>query len=706
MPAIAKKTKNEYGDNSLKSLKGPDRVRKRPAVIFGSDGIDGCKHSVFEILSNSIDEAREGYGKRIVITKYADKSIEIIDNGRGIPIDFNKNEDKYNWHLAFCTLYAGGKYDNNAEGDYTFALGLNGLGLCSTQYAAEYMEVESDNGTWNYKLRFEKGYNVTEDCRLLSSNDGQGTLFAPKREPSNADSTPERGFVKSKSTGQRGTRIKWRPDTEVFTDIDVDDEYFSDVLRRQSIVNDGVEFLYRSEQAEGEFTESVFCYKNGIDDYLQEIVGLDGITAPQSWGVTERQGRDRDDKPDYKVRLKVAFAFTNGARTVEHYHNSSWLEYGGSPDKALRQAFVSQIDAYLKSTGKYNKGESKINFSDVEDCLAFISSNFSTQTSYENQTKKAISNKFIYETMTEWLKTNLEVYFLENKDDAEKIAGQIIVNKRSRENAEKTRLSLKKKLSGGVDIANRVHKFVDCRSKDLAQRELYIVEGDSALGAVKLARDAEYQAVIPVRGKILNCLKSGYDKIFKNEIITDIIKVLGCGVEVKSRSKDLSSFNIDNLRWSKVVICTDADVDGFQIRTLILTMLYCLTPQLITQGYVYIAESPLYEINAAASKGSKGGEETFFAYTEKEKSRIMNELNAAKGRKYTIQRSKGLGENEPDMMSLTTMNPETRRLIKVNPTDVERTKEMFDLLLGDNLQGRKDFISEYGAQYLEVADIS
>ena len=670
-----------YGDNNLKALKGPDRVRLRPAVIFGSDGIEGCKHSVFEILSNSIDEAREGYGKRITITKYADKSIEIADNGRGIPIDFNKNEDRYNWHLAFCTLYAGGKYDNNsADGNYSFALGLNGLGLCSTQYAAEYMEVQSDNGTWQYKLRFEKGYNVTNGYTENPSEDNKG-------------------FVKSRSSGVTGTRIKWRPDTEVFTDIDVGDEYFSDVLRRQSIVNGGLELLYRSENESGEFSEQLFCYKNGIDDYLDEVLAASSavITAPQSWEA-ERIGRDRDDKDDYRVKLKCAFAFSNGARLVEHYHNSSWLEYGGSPDKALRSAFVSQIDAYLKQQNKYNKGEGKISFADVEDCLVFISSNFSTQTSYENQTKKAISNRFVYEAMLDWLKSNLEVYFLENKDDANKIAEQILVNKRSRENAEKTRLSLKKKLSGSVDIANRVQKFVDCRSKDLARRELYIVEGDSALGAVKLARDAEYQAVIPVRGKILNCLKSGYDKIFKNDIIIDIIKVLGCGVEVKSKSKELSSFNLENLRWSKVVICTDADVDGFQIRTLILTMLYRLAPKLITEGYVYIAESPLYEINTTSKDN-----ETFFAYTEKEKAKILKHIG---DKKYTIQRSKGLGENEPEMMSLTTMNPDTRRLIKVMPADAERTKEMFDLLLGDNLQGRKDFISEFGSVYLAAADIS
>ncbi len=662
--------KKNYDDNSLKSLKGPDQVRLRPAVIFGSDGIEGCRHSVFEILSNSIDEAREGFGNRIVITRYADMSLEVADEGRGIPIDFNKNEDKYNWELAFCTLYAGGKYDNNSGDNYSFALGLNGLGLCATQFAAEYMEVEADNGTWHYSLRFEKGFNVTGD------KDGKG-------------------FIRTKSTGQSGTIIKWKPDLEVFTDIDIGDDYLDDILRRQSIVNDGLVFVYRSENEDGGFDEKEYCYEHGITDYLKEVVGETAIGTPQDW-TAQRQGRDREDKDEYKVKLHVAIAFSNKVKLIEHYHNSSWLEHGGSPDKAMQQALTSQIDSYLKSTNKYNKGESSIKFSDIEECLVFISSNFSTQTSYENQTKKSITNKFIYEAMRDWLKHCVEVYFIENPDEAVKICEQIIINKRARENADKIRAGVKKKLTGTLDLSNRVEKFVDCRSKDVSKREIYIVEGDSALGSVKLARDSDYQAVMPIRGKILNCLKADYDKIFKSEIITDLIRVLGCGVEVTSKAnKDLSSFSLDNLRWNKVVICTDADVDGFQIRTLVLTMLYRLTPTLIREGLVYIAESPLYEINTK--------EKTYFAYTEAEKTKILAEIGE---KKYTIQRSKGLGENEPEMMSLTTMNPETRRLIKVLPSDAVRTQEAFDLLLGDNLQGRKDHIAEFGSKYLDDLDLS
>lgn len=665
--------KKNYDDNSLKQLKGPDQVRLRPGVIFGSDGLDGCCHSVFEILSNSIDEAREGFGKKIIVTRFLDKSIEVQDYGRGIPIDFNKNEEKYNWELAFCTLYAGGKYDNNSGDNYSYSLGLNGLGLCSTQFAAEYMEVESNNGTWIYDLRFEKGYNVEKE---------------------------ERGFRRHQSDGTTGTKIKWKPDLDVFTDIDVPFEYFDDVLRRQAVVNDGLTFVLRNEVRDEEtgethFEEHIYCYENGISDYLKEIVGDTALTTEQVWSA-QRTGKDREDKPEYKVKMKVAFVFSNKVQLIQHYHNSSWLEHGGSPDKAMQAAFTNQIDGWLKANSKYNKTEGKIKFTDIADCLVFISSNFSTQTSYENQTKKSITNKFIQEAMTDWLKHQLEVYFLENPDEAVKICEQVLINKRARENAAKARDTIKKQLSGKIDLANRIPKFVDCRRKDTARRELYIVEGDSALGAVKQARDADYQAVMPVRGKTLNCLKASYDKIFKSEIITNLMKILGCGVEVKAKAnKDLSTFDLNNLRWEKIIICTDADYDGYQIRTLILTMLYRLVPTVIEKGFVYIAESPLYEINSK--------DMTYFAYTEAEKQRILADIGE---QKYKIQRSKGLGENEPEMMSLTTMNPETRRLIRVMPEDAQKTQEIFELLLGDNLDGRKDYIRDYGYKYLDDIDVS
>ncbi len=653
-----------YNNESITALKGADRVRKRPAVIFGSDGLDGCQHSIFEIFSNSIDEAREGHGDRIILTRFADGSIECEDFGRGIPVDYNTREERFNWELVFCELYAGGKYKEDGSDSYEFSLGLNGLGLCSTQYASEYMDVEIIRDGYCYTLHFAHGENV-------------GGL---QKEPS-----------KKKQTG---TRIRWRPDLDVFTDIAVPLEHYRETVRRQAVVNPNIRFILRNQLGQS-FEEEEFLYQNGISDYLAELAGTDVITPIQSWSA-ERRGRDREDRPDYKVKLNVALCFSNRVALTEYYHNSSWLEYGGSPEKAVKIAFVAQIDNWLKSNGKYLKDESKITYGDVEPCLALISSSFSTQTSYENQTKKAINNRFIYEAMNEFLRHNLEVYFTENPDEAQKIAEQVLINKRSRESAEKTRISIKKKLAGSIDLANRVQKFVDCRTKDVTRREIYIVEGDSALGSCKLGRDAEYQAIMPVRGKILNCLKADYDKIFKNEIITDVIKVLGCGVEVKSKAnRELSSFDIDNLRWNKVVICTDADVDGFQIRTLILTMLYRLTPQLIEQGFVYIAESPLYEITLK--------DKTWFVYSDAEKTRVLEQLA---GQKAQIQRSKGLGENDPDMMWLTTMNPETRRLIKISPSAAAATAEVFDLLLGDNLAGRKEYIAQNGGLYLDELDLA
>ncbi len=653
-----------YNDDSIVSLKGADRVRKRPAVIFGSDGIEGCEHSMFEILSNSIDEAREGYGKRIIVRRFLDKSIEVEDEGRGIPVDFNKREDRYNWELVFCEMYAGGKYKNNSGENYEFSLGLNGLGTCATQYSSEYMDVEVLRDGFKFNLHFEKGENI---------GGLQKTEFRHRHT---------------------GTKIRWKPDLDVFTDIDIPLEFYKDTMKKQAVVNSGVRFILYDEQEGGAFEQYEFYYENGIVDYLTELSGGKEKTSIQ-YIEAERRGRDREDKEEYKMKMSFAFCFNNEVNVIEYYHNSSFLEYGGAPDKAVRNAFVYAIDKYLKANGKYTKNESKIQFVDVQDSLCLISNSFSTVTSYENQTKKAINNKFIQEAMTEFLREQLGIYFIENKMDAEKIAEQVLVNKRSRETAERTRVNIKKKLDGKMDALNRVKKFVDCRSKDLSKREVYIVEGDSALGACKLGRDSEFQAIMAIRGKILNCLKADYDRIFKSDIIIDLMKVLGCGIEISSKhNKDLSSFDLDNLRWSKIIICTDADVDGYQIRTLVLTMLYRLAPTLIEKGYVYIAESPLYEINVK--------DKTYFAFDEKEKADIMKKVE---GKKYTIQRSKGLGENQPEMMWETTMNPETRRLIKVMPEDAERTQAVFELLLGDNLAGRKEHIAENGYKYIDMTDL-
>ncbi len=652
---------SNYNNESITSLKGADRVRLRPGVIFGSDGLEGCEHAMFEILSNSIDEAREGFGNKIQIIRYQDNSIRIQDYGRGIPVDFNPKENRFNWELVFCELYAGGKYKNNSGENYEFSLGLNGLGTCATQYASAYMDAIIYRDGMRYTLHFEKGENV-------------GGL---QKEPTAQKTT--------------GTCIHWLPDHDVFTEITIPLSHFQDVLRKQAVVNAGLTFELFDEESGETFT---YYYENGIQDYLAETASANALTSIH-YLQTETSGRDRADKPEYKLKFEAAFCFNNHVNLLEYYHNSSFLEYGGSPDKAVKSAFVSAIDKYLKTNNLYKKDEKKIVFSDIEDSLVLVINSFSTTTSYENQTKKAITNKFIQDAMTEFFKEQLEIYFIENKMDADKIAAQILANKRSRETAEKTRISIRKKLTGSLDMNNRVEKFVNCRTKDVTRREIYIVEGDSALGSCKQGRDAEFQAIIPIRGKILNCLKADYNKIFHNDIITDLLKVLGCGVEIKSKhNTELNSFDLSQLRWSKIILCTDADVDGFQIRTLLLTMLYRLAPTLINEKKVYIAESPLYEIT--------NGKNTYFAYSDAEKNSITAKLKG----KIKINRSKGLGENQPEMMWETTMNPETRRLILVTPDEIQKTQYVFELLLGENLTGRKEFIAQEGHKYLDFTDIS
>ena len=316
------KKPQQYDNQSIKALKGADRVRKRPAVIFGSDGLEGCEHSFFEILSNAVDEAREGHGSRIITTVYRDRSLSVEDFGRGVPLGWNETEGRWNWDLIYCELYAGGKYDNNSEASaYEYSLGLNGLGACATQYSSEYMEVHSYDGTTERTIRFRKG---------------------------EVDGELEERPLSRKEAGRTGTVVHWKPDLEVFTDVSIPVAFFEDLLRRQSVVNAGITFILRAEQEDGSFSENTYCYANGITDYLSELVGENSLTLPVAWHM-EAKGRDREDKPEYKLKADIAFCFSNTVSLLEYYHNSSFLEHGGSPDKAVRLAFLYAIDKHLKT---------------------------------------------------------------------------------------------------------------------------------------------------------------------------------------------------------------------------------------------------------------------------------------------------------------------------------------------------------------------
>ena len=657
--------KSSYSNESIKSLRPVEAIRFRPGVMLGSADINGCMHAVFEILSNSVDEARAGYGTEIVFTIHHDLSITIEDHGRGIPLDWNEPEQKYNWELCYCTLYSGGKYLND---NYQYSLGLNGLGAMACQCSSAWFDVESRRDGKIYRMHFEKGEPV-----------GELKVQRDKTKPQ-----------------QTGTSQTWLPDLEVFTEIDIPKEAVEEMLKTQAVVNAGLRFVF-SDERDG--TKEEFCYPEGILGYVQELTGLDSMTEPFVFSADGR-GKDREDKEEYDVKAEVAFCFNNKVQALKYFHNSSPLEYGGSPDKAVKTALVAAFDKEIRARGKYTAKEAKLTFQDIQDSLILVVNSFSTQTSYENQTKKAINNRFIQTFLTDLIKDKLEIWCIEHKKEADKVIDQILINKRSRESSETQRVAVKKKLMERTDVTNKVKKFIDCRSKDPAVKELFICEGDSAAGSLVTARNAEYQAIMPIRGKILNIEKASVQQIFGSDVIMDLIRVFGCGIEMRGKKlpKDIPSFDIEKLRFSKIIVTADQDVDGFHIVTLVTTMVHRLCPQLIENGCLYIAHTPLYEITDRSSKQEK----TLYAFSDAERDVIVSKLDS---RKLSIQRSKGLGENDARMMALF-MAPGTRKLTRVTAASAEEMDKWFDLFMGNDVAPRREYIELHGHEYWDDLDVS
>ena len=659
-----KLAKKKYDNNSISALKGADRVRKRPGVIFGSDDIQGCIHGFFEILSNSTDEAKTGHGHIIETIKHKDGSIEVRDYGRGVPMDWNENEKRYNHELVFEELYAGGKY---SDANYDYSLGLNGLGSAATQYASEWFDVTSIRDGYEYSMHYEKGI-------------AKGKLKKTK--------------TKSRKTG---TVQRWLPDPEVFTETDIPLDAFQSILKQQAIVNAGITYSLLDEESGEKFT---YLYPEGILGYVTELSGEDSLTVPFLFSG-EGKGRDRADKDDYSVKADIAFCFSNKTQTLRYFHNSSFLEHGGSPDKATRQAMVAAFDKEIKARGKYTAREAKITFGDIQDSLILVINSFSTQTSYENQTKKAINNKYIQEFLTDLIKSNMQVWFIEHKPEADKIIEQVLINKRSREQSETQRITVKKKLMEKTDVTNKVKKFVDCRSKDPEKREIFIAEGDSALSSLIVARDPEFQALMPIRGKILNTQKASLQSVFASDIIMDLIRVLGCGVELRGKKlpKDIPAFDIDRLRFGKVIMACDSDVDGFHIVCLITTMIYNLCPQLIENGNLYYVLTPLFEIEDRTGKDH----EYLYAFTDEEKDMLIAGKDP---KKITIQRAKGLGELDAPVMA-RFLNPATRKLVRVTAEDADEMAQWFETLFGSDVAPRKLYLENHFSDIsLEELDLS
>ena len=653
----------QYNEDSIQSLGILGGVRAKPASI----GLESHNHTFLEILGNSIDEYRAGFGNSITITKNDDGSVTVRDFGRGVPMGKNK-DGEYAYDKVFNTLWAGGKYKNNDDdgGDYEYSLGTNGVGATGTNYTSDFLTVCSHKVEGTSFVKYEKGVEV------------EGSYQFVKQQV-------HENFV--------GTEITWRPSQEVFRGKgEVDDDFIELTLQDQSIVNGGLRFVFNNDKV-GESKE--YYYENGVADYIKSISNEEHMLTDVISFTTEQKGRDNEADKDYRIKTDINFAFNRETSFSRYYHNTSWLENGGTPEEFIKNSFTFVIDKFLKEQNLYNKNEKKVTFEDISDSLIVITSTYSTISLFTDQTKKKIGSDFMKQSVTKWLREQLEIYFIENPKEAELVFKQVLVNKRSREKAEATRLDIKKKLSGTVNnLTNRINGFENCKSKDNSETELYIVEGKSALGSTKQGRDDKIQAIYAIRGKILNCLKADYNKIFSSEIITNMIKLFGCGVEIKSKyAKDINNFDINNLRWSKIIITTDADVDGYHIRCLVMTAIYVLMPSLINEGKVFIAESPLYEVTDKNDK-------SHFAYTDSEKDAIVKELG---DKLVSIQRSKGLGENTAEMMWETTMNPETRKLIKITPDSADEMIKYFEMFMGDDLDGRKQYIGENLHEYIEEA---
>lgn len=648
----------EYGQKSITSLKNEDQVRQRPSVIFGTNDQYGAAHGVYEIIANAIDEARAGYGKTIRIKVWKDGTVEVSDDGRGVPMGWNETEQKFNWELVFCTLYASGKYDSANYGD---ALGLNGLGATAMQYASEFMDVYSTRDGKTSYMHFEKGVPTGKLKELPPVKEGTGTT------------------------------IKFKPDSEVFINIKnstLPPDYYINILRRQAMLHAGIEILFWHEEIDNEIQ---LLYPNGIQDFLKAVCEKPIIKKVPFYSDS-KFGTDREEDEPYELKMRAAFTFSRDASLIELYHNGSHLYEGGVTLDALKYAVELAFTWYGTEKGKIGKND-KIKYRDVESILFFVGDTSAPghRTYFKNQTKGAINNPFIKKEFVNFIYYCFRNWLETSGAEAERVYAEVLANKQAREEADKVSRKVVQSLSRSMGPGNKPEKFVDCKSKLPFERELFIVEGDSALGSCKFARDSQFQAIIPVRGKIINCLKKELSTILKSDIVIDLLRVFGCGVEAESKYiEDLPKFNINNLKYGKIIICTDADLDGMQIRCLIITLIYRLVPTLLKEGKVFIAETPLFEISY--------GKEVYFAYNEEEKKQIMTEFE---GRgipqsKIKVQRSKGLGENDPEMMSKSTMAPLTRRLVPVDyPANDADIGSYFNALLGDDIETRRILIDEY-----------
>ena len=635
--------KRGYDDSQIQVLEGLEAVRKRPGMYIGTTSIRGLHHLVYEIVDNSIDEALAGECNEIRITLYPDGSVSVKDDGRGIPSGMNEKLGIPTLEVVYTVLHAGGKFGGDG---YKIAGGLHGVGASVVNALSEWVEVENCREGMKFSERFERGA-VARPFKCEGSSDGR-----------------------------HGVYVRFKPDPTIFEETEFDYETLLTRMREQSFLNAGVKIVLEDTR-EGKEREEVLHYEGGIISFV-EYLNSEKRGNPVHPEVIYMKGEENGSIAEVAMQYNDSYNET----IISFANNMSTIE-GGTHETGFKTALTRAINDYAKRKGLIKGDDKSLSGDDVREGLVAIISVKLTDAQFESQTKAKLGNSEIRKLTDSIVYNKLAEYFEENPSSAKMIIEKSLAANRAREAARRAREMSRSK--NALEVSTLPGKLSDCNEKNPALTEVYLVEGDSAGGSAKNCRDSRFQAILPLRGKILNVEKASIDKVYKNTSIIPIIQALGCGIK--------DDFDIEKLRYGKIVLMADADVDGSHIRVLLLTFFFRHMRQLIEQGHVYLAQPPLYKVYK--------GKQLRYAFSEEEKERIVEEMgvNGVQSERY-----KGLGEMDPEQLWETTMNPETRTLLKVTIEDAIKCDEIFSILMGDMVEPRRDFISK-NAKFVENLDI-
>jgi len=670
-----------YSNDSISVSEGPDTLRKRPATMLGTDDERGAFHTIWEVLANANDEANDGFSDSTKITVFNDGSVEVEDKGRGVPMGWNPKVKKYNYILIFCTLFASGKGDSS---NYKNSAGLNGVGATAAQFTSEYMDVVS----------------VRDEAVEVAKDSDGNPLYKQVR------TRYEMHFKKGRPVGElkvdenvnldTGTVIKFKPDIEVFRGADsvvLPLETVLDRVRRDAMLIPNCKFTVKYMDRE----PIVMQFPGGAMEWLNEVC-KETLTGEFIHCSGELTGQDEPERntATYAALADITFGFSRKDTVIEKYHNGNEIPEGGTSFDGFKEAIVNVVNDYARQTGKLSKGD-RYTAKDVEDLIVGV---ISTKcpghlTSWMHQTKVAITNKLIKTLVKDLVTRDFTHWSMSHQDEMSSLIEQIELNRKlrlERENITKKFINNLKK--DGNKFKDKVEKLVRCKSENPEECELYITEGDSAKGPVVLARDFNTQAVLPLRGKVLNCQRESLTSAISSQVIVDILRCLSCGVERSGEGlEDIPKFDIEKLRYHKIIICTDADDDGDHIKCLILAMLWNLVPTLVRDGYVYVALSPLFIV--AHNEGKKRIID--YAYNTSEKDRVLSRLraNGISDKDIVVKRLKGLGETQEDVMNETVMDKKNRRLLKMSVKNEIEFNALMDSLMGADSASRRSLIETY-----------